>query len=71
MFKSFVNAIKNTVNSISQYENQDKEEQPSENMNYGTYDLTDIYPYKIYTVQKNESIEELEKKLAVKREKLY
>lgn len=65
MFKSFVNAIKSTVNSISQYENQDKEEEPSDNMNYGTYDLTDIYPYKIYTITNNISLEELEKILGV------
>lgn len=65
MFKSFVNAIKSTVNSISQYENQEKEEEPSDNMNYGTYDLTDIYPYKIYTITNNISLEELEKILGV------
>lgn len=34
-------------------------------MNYDTYDLNDIFPYKIYTTQDSENLENISKKLKV------
>jgi hypothetical protein len=39
-------------------------------MNYDTYDLNDIYPFKIYTTEKDETLKDVGKKLNVDIETL-
>ena len=39
-------------------------------MNYDTYDLNDIYPFKIYITKKEETLQDISKKLKISIEEL-
>lgn len=40
------------------------------NMNYGTYDLSEIFPFRIYEVQEDDTFEIISKKLDISIEKI-
>lgn len=67
MFGKFFDAIKKTVSTITSADMEDEGEARNSTgtQNYNTYDLSDIFPFKIYSVSGKTTLSLLSKKLNV------
>lgn len=72
MIGKFFDAIKKTVSVITAADQDDEpiEQDGQGTQNYGTYELSDIFPYKIYVGQKGDTIKLICSKLSMPEAKL-